>query len=179
MHKDGPSYTLVIDHRIRLFSVVSICSIHLTLPCLESIVLPQVGFGVRFITLLSSSCPLLIFITFKIGRATFIGMMMIRILVDNPLSSSSSSSFLYFGVLTSPHRYSCRRPLLGLADQRLLLHTTQSAEPVVLNDMVLPAATKFMAINALTSQDDCHCHFFLWKVGSGSDEEYGYDRIVR
>ena len=89
--------------------------------------------------------------------------MMIRILVDDPLSSLSSSSLLCFGVLTSPHRYSRRRPLLGLANQRLLLHTTQSAEPVVINDMVFPAATKSTTINALTSQDDRHCRLFLWR----------------
>jgi len=70
-------------------------------------------------------------------KTTFTGIMIMRIFVDvdDPLSSSS---ILCFGVLTSPHRYNCRRPLLGLADQRLP-HTTQLAELVIINDMALPA----------------------------------------
>jgi len=48
-HTDSPSHTLVIDHGIRFFFfIASIRSIHLTLPLLESTVLPQIRFGMRF-----------------------------------------------------------------------------------------------------------------------------------
>lgn len=64
------------------------------LPSEAATVLPQVGFSVRFIISFCPSCPLLIllsyqiFITFRIGRPIFTGMVKIRILVSDPLYSS-------------------------------------------------------------------------------------------
>ena len=60
--------------------------------------------------------------------------------------------------------------VIGLADQRVLLHT--------INHMVLPAPTKFTTINALTSQDNRHCGHFLWRGGAGSKGYGCYDGII-